>query len=96
MAWSSCRGTAEMNPARNHEVAGSIPGLDQCVKASSIAVSCGVGRRQCSDLALLSLWRGPTATALIRSLAWEPPYAAGAGPQKAKRQTTTTTKNTMA
>jgi len=24
---SSCRGTAEMNPTRNHDVAGSIPGL---------------------------------------------------------------------
>ena len=29
---SSCRGTAEMNPTRNHEVAGSIPGLTQRVK----------------------------------------------------------------
>ena len=30
--WSSHRGTAEMNPTRNHEVEGSIPGLAQCVK----------------------------------------------------------------
>ena len=29
--WSS-RHTAEMNPTRNHEVVGSIPGLDQWVK----------------------------------------------------------------
>ena len=29
---SSCHGAAEMNPTRNHEVAGSIPGLTQCVK----------------------------------------------------------------
>ena len=29
---SSCRGTAEMNPIRNSEVAGSIPGLAQGVK----------------------------------------------------------------
>ena len=29
---SSCRDTATMNPTRNHEVVGSIPGLDQCVK----------------------------------------------------------------
>ena len=26
------RGTTEANPTRNHEVVGSIPGLDQCVK----------------------------------------------------------------
>ena len=29
---SSHRGTAEMNPTRNHEIAGLIPGLDQWVK----------------------------------------------------------------
>ena len=30
--WNSHRGTAEMNPTRNLEVAGSIPGLAQRVK----------------------------------------------------------------
>ena len=30
--WSSLCGTAEKNPARNHEVVGSIPGLAQWVK----------------------------------------------------------------
>ena len=29
---SSCHGTAETNPTRNHEVAGSIPGPAQWVK----------------------------------------------------------------
>ena len=29
---SSCPGAAEMNPTRNHEVVGSIPGLPQWVK----------------------------------------------------------------
>ena len=29
---SSCRGTAETNPTRNHEVVGLIPGLTQWVK----------------------------------------------------------------
>ena len=37
-------------------------------------MSCGVGRRRGSDLALLWL----AATAPIRPLALEPPYAAGA------------------
>ena len=30
--WSSRRGTAETNPTRSHEVAGSIPGLTQWVE----------------------------------------------------------------
>ena len=49
-------------------------------------MSCGVGRRRGSDPELLWLWRRPAATALIRPLAWEPPYAAGGAPEKAKRQ----------
>ena len=32
LTWSSCRGTVEMNLTRNHDVAGSIPGLTQWVK----------------------------------------------------------------
>ena len=40
-------------------------------------MSCGVGRRHGSDLALLWLRRRPAAVALIRPLAWDPPYAAG-------------------
>jgi len=49
-------------------------------------VSCGVGCRRGSDPALLWLWRRPVATAPIGSLAWEPPYAAGAAQEIAKRQ----------
>ena len=48
-------------------------------------MSCGVGSRCGLDLALLWLWRRPVATAPIRPLAWEPPYAAGAA-LKDKRQ----------
>ena len=47
---------------------------------------CGVGRRRGSDPALLWLWRSLAATAPIRPLAWERPYAMGTALQKAKRQ----------
>ena len=38
-------------------------------------MSCGVGHRCSSDLALLCLWHRQEATAWIRPLDWEPPYA---------------------
>ena len=44
------------NPTGNHEVVGSVPGLAQWVKGSSIAVSCGICCRHSSDLTLLWLW----------------------------------------
>ena len=49
-------------------------------------MSCGVGRRHGSDLALLWLWCRPVATAPIRPLAWEPPYAMGVALEKTKDQ----------
>ena len=58
-------------------VAGSIPGLVQWVKDLAVAMSCGVGRRGSLDLALLWLQCRLAATALIRPLAWKPPYASG-------------------
>ena len=48
-------------------------------------MSCGVGSRRSLDPALLWLWRSLSATALIRPLAWEPPYAMGLALEKAKR-----------
>ena len=80
------------NPTRNQEVEGSVPGLAQWVKGSGVALSCGVGHRRGSDPMLLCLWHRPVATALITPLAWEPPYAAGSSPRKAKRQNKQTKK----
>ena len=48
-------------------------------------MSCGVGDRHSSDLALLWLWHRPAAVALIQPLAWESPYAAGAALKKDKK-----------
>ena len=45
---------------------------------------CGL---QCGlDLVLLWLWHGPVAAALIRPLAWEPPYVMGAALEKKKKK----------
>ena len=53
------------NPTSIHEDVGLIPGLDQWVKGSSIAVSCGVVHRCSLDLAWLWLWHKPAATVPI-------------------------------
>ena len=74
------------NPTRNHEGAGSIPGLDQWVKGSSIAVSCGVGCRLGLNPDLLWLWCRLAAAALIKLLAREPPYATRAAQEMVRRQ----------
>ena len=49
-------------------------------------MSCGVGHRGGWDLALLRLWCRPATAALIRLLAWEPPYAMGAALKRHKKK----------
>ena len=49
-------------------------------------MSCGVGRRRTLDMVLLRLWCRQAATALIRPLAWEPPYAKSVTLKKSKKK----------
>ena len=49
-------------------------------------MSCGVAHRCSSDPALLWLWCRPATEALIRPLAWKPPYAAGAALKSKKKK----------
>ena len=58
-------------------------------------MSCGVGRRCGSDPALLRLWHRPVATAPIRPLAWESPYAMGAALEKGKKTKKKKKKNVL-
>ena len=73
------------NPASIHEDEGSIRGLVQWVKGSSVAESCGADHRQGTDPKLLRLWCRPAAAAPILPLAWELPSAAPAGPRSKKK-----------
>ena len=49
-------------------------------------MSCGVGYGRGSDLAWLWLWHRLAATAPMRPLAWEPPYAEGAAQENGKKK----------
>ena len=49
-------------------------------------MSCSVGHRRGSDVALLWLWHRPVAIALIGPLAWEPPCAMGAALKRPKKK----------
>ena len=49
-------------------------------------MSCVVGLRRSSDMALLWLWHRPAGTAPIQPLAWEPPDAASAVLKKKKEK----------
>ena len=74
------------NPTRNHEVVGSIPDLAQWVNDPALLRAVvQADHRRGSDPVLLWLWHRLVATAPTRPLAWEPPYAASAALEMAKR-----------
>ena len=55
-------------------------------------MSCGVGHRHSSDLVLLWLWCRPVATAPVRPLVWELPYATGVALKRQKQNKNKTNK----
>ena len=71
-------GATQSHVRFQHEDMGSIPGLAQWVKGSSVAGNCGVGHKCGSDVALLWLCHRLAAAALMQPLAQELPYALGA------------------
>ena len=70
-------GVVETNPTRIHECRFD-PWPCSMGEGSSIAISCGIGRRHGSDPKLLWLWCRPMTAAPVWPLAWEFPYASGA------------------
>ena len=68
------------NPTRNMRLR-----VRSLASGSGVAVSCGIGCRHSSDLALLWLWHRQSAIAPNGPLAWEPPYAVGAALEKTKK-----------
>ena len=80
---SSRRGTVVTNLTSIHEDLGSIPVLSHWLRIQHCH-ELRVGRRCGLDPTLLWLWHRPAPVALIQTLAWELPYAAGAAPKSSK------------
>ena len=79
---SSCHGAAERNLTRNHEVAGSVPGLAHQIKDPGChELWCQSQMQLRPSIVVAVVYAGGYS-----SLAWEPPYAVGAALKRQKDQ----------
>ena len=74
------------NPTSMHEDVGSIADLIQWVKGSTVALSCGVGCRCGSDVALLWLWCRLAAVGPMQPLTQELSYTVGVSIKRKKEK----------
>ena len=86
---SSHHGAVEMNPTRNDEVAGSIPGLAQWVKDLASAMRYGLGHKHSSDLALLWVWCRLATVAPVRTPSLGTSICRGYGSKKKDKKEVT-------
>ena len=82
---SFCRGTAEMNPTKIHDVGGlspaSLSGL-RIWRCHQLWCRSKMQLRSCGAVAVVKL----AATAATGPLAWEPPHAVGAALKSKKKK----------
>ena len=80
---SSHRGAVEMNPTRNHEVVGSIPGLTQWIKDPAVSCRGRLQTRLRSGIAVAVVEVGSCSSDLTSSLGTS--ICCRCGPKKRKR-----------
>ena len=73
------------NSTRNHEVAGSIPGIARGLRIQSCRELWCRSQTRLGSCVAVAVAR-PAAATPIRPLAWEPPYATDVALEKTKKK----------